>query len=100
MPKCRRKSLQSHKPTQRTRGNKGMLQVGEIAFPKEERTNWLSNTNKWSTLKIYIPVTLYRHRMLHLLIYMCTHIHTKISTEKKRNLKEQERVKRKFKTNK
>lgn len=31
--------------------------MGEIVFSKEERTNWLSNT-EWSVLKTYIPVTL------------------------------------------
>lgn len=30
-----------------------MLEVGEIALLKEEKTNWLSNT-KWPVLKTYI----------------------------------------------
>lgn len=32
------------KPTQRAAGSQGMLRAGEIAFPREKDTNWLSST--------------------------------------------------------
>lgn len=45
----------------------------EVAFPKEEHSNWLFGA-KWSALKIYIQVTLYRLNQLDLRIYMYIHI--------------------------
>lgn len=37
-------------PVQITIGNEGMLGVGEIAFSREEHTNWLTNT-QWLSQK-------------------------------------------------
>lgn len=36
-----------------------IVRTREIVFSKEEYTNWLSKT-KWSALKMYMCVTLYR----------------------------------------
>lgn len=30
--------------SQRTTGNKGMLRVGHVVFPREQHANWLANT--------------------------------------------------------
>jgi hypothetical protein len=43
--------------------------MGEIAFSGEEYTDWLSST-KWSTLKLYMSVTLYRLRRLYVGMYI------------------------------
>jgi hypothetical protein len=56
------------KAVERTTGNQGRLSEGEIVFPRED-TNWLSNT-KWSALRTYLKVTLYRLSMLYLGIYV------------------------------
>jgi hypothetical protein len=46
---------------------------GRGVFPREEHTNWLSNA-KWSTLKRYLQVALYRLNRLYLGIYESIHI--------------------------
>ena len=46
-------------PTHKSTANYGMLRAVEIVFPREEHIIWLFST-KWSALKIYIQVTLYR----------------------------------------
>lgn len=46
-----------------------MLRAEEIAFPREEQTNWLSKI-KWSALKIHIQVMLHRLSRLYLGIYV------------------------------
>jgi hypothetical protein len=43
------------------------LRARKAVFTLEEHAEWLSN-NKWSFLKIYIQVTLYRPSRLHLRI--------------------------------
>lgn len=40
-------------PTGRTRGDWGKLGIGQVFFPREEYTNWLSIA-KLSVMKIYI----------------------------------------------
>lgn len=79
------------KPTPRT---KGMLIVGDKAFPGEK--NPATSYTKQSGLKIYTQVTLYRLRNIyvytHMYIWIHTHTHTcmHITTMKKdaMNLKE------------
>lgn len=56
---------------QRSIDNEGVLRAGEIAFPREEHTKWLSNS-KGSALTMYVEVTLYRLNGL----YVYTHTHT------------------------
>lgn len=57
MPKWTEKAHEAQTYTKNSRQlmNAG---AGEIVFPREEHTSWLSNT-EWSALKTYI-VTLYR----------------------------------------
>lgn len=47
--------------------------MGEMTFPKEEYTNWLSSA-KGPALKTRIQVVLYRLNVLYLRIYMDMHI--------------------------
>lgn len=48
--------------------------MGEITFPGEENTTWLSNA-KWSAMKIWIQVPLYALNRLYLRIYMYLHVY-------------------------
>lgn len=57
--------------SQRPTGKWGMLRTEEIrVFPKAEHTKGLSQT-KWSALKTYEPVTLYRVSKLYVQAYIC-----------------------------
>jgi hypothetical protein len=40
------------------------------SLPREENSNWLSNTKMVSLKKTYIQITLYRLRRLYLRLYM------------------------------
>lgn len=51
-----------------------MLTVGELAFPREEHTTWLSNT-KGTALKTYIQVTLYRLKRTYMYVYKYVHVY-------------------------
>lgn len=46
-----------------------MQTIEERAFPRRG-TNWLSNT-KWSTLKTYNWITLYRLTRFYIFVYVC-----------------------------
>lgn len=54
---------------QRIPGNKKVLRVTELIICRKDHTNWLSNV-KWSVMRKYIHVTLYR------LGSLCVEIHT------------------------
>lgn len=56
MPNSTEQSPWDLNPTQRIVANRGELGIREVVFPKEEHTT----SAKWSSLKTYIPVTLYR----------------------------------------
>lgn len=79
--------------TPRPTGKWGMLRAEEIDFPKAQHTKRLSHT-KWSTLKAYTPVTLYRLSKLHTQEYTCIYMHMYICNsnwrkkKKAMNLKE------------
>lgn len=51
-----------------------MLGAGEIVFLREEQTNWVSIT-KWSNLKTYINVTVYKVSRLYLGMYICMYVY-------------------------
>jgi hypothetical protein len=60
-----------------------MLRVGEIVFPREEHTNWLSNT-KWSVLKPYIYMSnMQTEQVIYRNIYVYTYMHATIIGEKR-----------------
>lgn len=48
--------------------------MGEVTFPREEYTTWLSNA-KGPALKICIQVISYRLNVLYIRIYMDVHIY-------------------------
>lgn len=72
-----------------------MLRAGETASPREEQTNyWLFNT-KWSALKTYMQVTIYRpSRLVYIFrnsyVHTYTYMYTTMTNTKKKamNLKE------------
>ena len=64
MDEVKARRLQLHKNSYRELKN---ARNGKIVFPRENKTNWLSNT-EWSSLKTYIQVTLYRLNRLYLIL--------------------------------
>lgn len=81
-----------------------MLRIGGTVFLKEGHINWLSN-NKFSALKTYIQVTMFRLSRLHLgththkcsciyiyiHIYVCIYMHVITINEKRDNEYERRR---------
>jgi hypothetical protein len=57
-----------------------------IDFFRENQTNWLSS-NKWSTLKTYIQVTLYRPIGC-VFVYTYTYVHIRSHTQAQSKQKE------------
>ena len=60
----------NQKPPTLHKANRGKLGPGEVVFPREEHTIWLSSANQ-SALKTYIQVTLYGLNKLYVGTYMC-----------------------------
>lgn len=54
-----------------------MLRKGEIAFLREEHDNWLSNI-KWSALKAYTHLTLYKQSQRIKNIHAYTYVYVTI----------------------
>lgn len=79
MPNRMVKSPQCLNPRKETIVNQGKMGVREMVMLREERTNWLS---KWSTLKIYMQVTLYAQQVIFRNVYACNAI--TISEKRKR----------------
>jgi hypothetical protein len=76
MPNSTEQSPWDLNPTQRIVANRGELGIREVVFPKEEHTT----SAKWSSLKTYIPVTLYRLNRLYLQV-ICIYLYARSNTE-------------------
>lgn len=64
-----------HQTPTKNIGSRGKPGAGEVALPREERTNCMSSA-KWSSLKTHIHVTLNRLRRLHIYYtYICVYIY-------------------------
>lgn len=68
------KSTRALESTQRTIGYWVKSGMGEVALLRKKHTNWQFDL-KWSDLKAYIPITLYRLNRLYLAVNRCIQIH-------------------------
>ena len=74
MAKWMGKRPQGLNPTKNTVDDRGKLGVEEVVLPREEHTNWLS-TDKNSSLKAYMKVTLNEFNRLYLGVHTCMQIY-------------------------